>query len=75
VLFDVWFTSKEFPQIAQPSSEEGMVAIPVTMAETFPSYILSKLLSHVKPVFREFQPKGEIRQPDWVSDLMMDYWK
>jgi len=29
----------------------------------------------IKPVFKEFQPKGEIRQPDWVSDLMKDYWK
>lgn len=29
----------------------------------------------IKPVFREFQPKGEIRQAGWVSDLMKDYWK
>lgn len=29
----------------------------------------------IKPVFREFQPKGEIVQPDWVVDLMRDYWK
>lgn len=29
----------------------------------------------IKPVFREFQAKGEIRQPDWVADLMKDYWK
>ena len=29
----------------------------------------------IKPVYREFQPKGEIRQPEWVSDLMKDYWK
>jgi len=29
----------------------------------------------IKPVFREFLPKGEIRQPSWVSDLMKDYWK
>ena len=29
----------------------------------------------IKPVFKEFQPKGEIMQPDWVSDLMKDYWK
>jgi tRNA-Thr(GGU) m(6)t(6)A37 methyltransferase TsaA len=29
----------------------------------------------IKPVFREFQPKVEIRQPDWVSDLMKNYWK
>jgi len=29
----------------------------------------------IKPVFKEFQPKGEIRQPSWVSALMKNYWK
>lgn len=29
----------------------------------------------IKPVFKEFQPKGEIRQPLWVADLMKNYWK
>jgi len=29
----------------------------------------------IKPVFKEFQPKGDIRQPLWVSDLMKNYWK
>jgi len=29
----------------------------------------------IKPVFREFQPKGDIRQPDWVADLMKNYWR
>ena len=29
----------------------------------------------IKPVFKEFQPKGEIKQPIWVSDLMKNYWK
>ncbi|MBM2814972.1 MAG: hypothetical protein HW421_1734 [Ignavibacteria bacterium] len=29
----------------------------------------------IKPVFREFSPKGEIRQPEWVSDLTKNYWK
>lgn len=28
----------------------------------------------IKPVFKEFQPKGTIRQPGWVSDLMKNYW-
>lgn len=28
----------------------------------------------IKPVFKEFLPKGEIKQPDWVSDLMKNYW-
>ena len=28
----------------------------------------------IKPVFREFQPKGRIRQPAWVSSLMRNYW-
>ena len=29
----------------------------------------------IKPVFKEFQPKGEIRQPEWVGDLMKNYWE
>jgi tRNA-Thr(GGU) m(6)t(6)A37 methyltransferase TsaA len=29
----------------------------------------------IKPVFKEFQPKGKIRQPEWVGDLMKNYWK
>jgi tRNA-Thr(GGU) m(6)t(6)A37 methyltransferase TsaA len=29
----------------------------------------------IKPVFKEFQPQGEIRQPNWVADLMKNYWK
>ncbi len=29
----------------------------------------------IKPVFKEFQPKGEIKQPIWVDDLMKNYWK
>jgi tRNA-Thr(GGU) m(6)t(6)A37 methyltransferase TsaA len=29
----------------------------------------------IKPVFREFQPRGEIRQPAWVAELMKNYWK
>ena len=28
----------------------------------------------IKPVFREFKPGSEIRQPTWVSDLMKNYW-
>lgn len=28
----------------------------------------------IKPVFREFEPKTKIRQPDWASDLMKNYW-
>ncbi|MCB9233322.1 MAG: tRNA (N6-threonylcarbamoyladenosine(37)-N6)-methyltransferase TrmO [Bacteroidia bacterium] len=28
----------------------------------------------IKPVFREFQPRGPIRQPAWVKDLMKDYF-
>lgn len=28
----------------------------------------------IKPVFKEFQPVGEIKQPVWVSDLMKNYW-
>jgi tRNA (Thr-GGU) A37 N-methylase len=29
----------------------------------------------IKPVFREFMPKTTIRQPEWVDDLMKDYWR
>lgn len=29
----------------------------------------------IKPVFRGFMPKTAIRQPEWVDDLMKDYWK
>lgn len=29
----------------------------------------------IKPVFKEFQAKGEIKQPAWVGDLMKNYWK
>jgi tRNA-Thr(GGU) m(6)t(6)A37 methyltransferase TsaA len=29
----------------------------------------------IKPVMKEFQPKGEIRQPSWADDLMKAYWK
>lgn len=29
----------------------------------------------IKPVFKEFQPKGDIKQPIWVADLMKNYWK
>jgi tRNA-Thr(GGU) m(6)t(6)A37 methyltransferase TsaA len=28
----------------------------------------------IKPVMREFLPRGTIRQPGWVSELMRDYW-
>ncbi len=28
----------------------------------------------IKPVFREFQPKGTIMQPDWVAELLKHYW-
>lgn len=28
----------------------------------------------IKPVFKEFQPKSEIRQPAWVAELMKNYW-
>jgi tRNA (adenine37-N6)-methyltransferase len=29
----------------------------------------------IKPVFKEFLPKGEMKQPDWVADLMKNYWE
>jgi tRNA-Thr(GGU) m(6)t(6)A37 methyltransferase TsaA len=29
----------------------------------------------IKPVFKEFQPRAEIKQPVWVADLMRNYWQ
>lgn len=29
----------------------------------------------IKPVIKEFLPREEIKQPQWVSELMKDYWK
>jgi len=29
----------------------------------------------IKPVFKEFQTKGRIKQPAWATDLMKNYWK
>jgi len=28
----------------------------------------------IKPVMVEFLPRGELRQPQWATDLMADYW-
>lgn len=28
----------------------------------------------IKPVLREFLPRGEVRQPDWAGELMKEYW-
>lgn len=29
----------------------------------------------IKSVMREFLPRGEMRQPDWASELMAGYWQ
>ena len=29
----------------------------------------------IKPVIREFLPAEEIRQPEWATELMQNYWK
>lgn len=29
----------------------------------------------IKPVMREFLPRGEVLQPAWVEELMADYWQ
>lgn len=29
----------------------------------------------IKPVMKEFLPREEIIQPDWVTDIMKEYWK
>jgi tRNA (Thr-GGU) A37 N-methylase len=28
----------------------------------------------IKPWMKEFGPRGEVRQPGWVSELMSGYW-
>ena len=28
----------------------------------------------IKPVMRGFLPRGELREPDWASELMAGYW-
>lgn len=28
----------------------------------------------IKPVFKEYLPQGEVKQPIWVSKLMKNYW-
>ena len=28
----------------------------------------------IKPVIREFLPRGEVRQPEWATELMRTYW-
>ncbi|MGN6796224.1 MAG: hypothetical protein ACTHJW_27875 [Streptosporangiaceae bacterium] len=28
----------------------------------------------IKPYLREFGPRGEVRQPDWASELMREYY-
>ena len=29
----------------------------------------------IKPYLREFGPRGEVRQPDWATELMAGYWR
>ena len=29
----------------------------------------------IKPYVREYAPRGEIRQPEWTSELMQHYWR
>lgn len=29
----------------------------------------------IKPYMREFAPRGDVRQPDWATELMSGYWK
>jgi tRNA (Thr-GGU) A37 N-methylase len=28
----------------------------------------------IKPVMKEFLPRGEVRQPSWAGELMAGYW-
>ena len=29
----------------------------------------------IKPIVKEFLPEGEIRQPQWATEIMRNYWK
>jgi tRNA-Thr(GGU) m(6)t(6)A37 methyltransferase TsaA len=29
----------------------------------------------IKPLMREFQPRCAVRQPDWVAEVMQEYWR
>jgi tRNA-Thr(GGU) m(6)t(6)A37 methyltransferase TsaA len=29
----------------------------------------------IKPYVREFGPRGEVRQPSWITELMSTYWQ
>jgi tRNA (Thr-GGU) A37 N-methylase len=29
----------------------------------------------IKPVMKEFLPRGEVSQPDWATELMKNYWE
>ena len=28
----------------------------------------------IKPVMKQFMPKGEVKQPKWVDEIMKNYW-
>lgn len=28
----------------------------------------------IKPYVRDFAPRGDVRQPAWIDELMRDYW-
>jgi tRNA (adenine37-N6)-methyltransferase len=28
----------------------------------------------IKPYFRDFEPRGEVREPEWVAEIMSAYW-
>jgi len=28
----------------------------------------------IKPVMKGFEPRGEIREPEWAAEIMKDYW-
>lgn len=29
----------------------------------------------IKPAIKEFLPKGDIKQPEWIKDMLKNYWK
>ena len=38
-------------------------------------HAVQERLENPKPVLREFLPRGELRQPEWATELMREYWR
>ena len=79
--------NKEYPQVGifaqRGKNRPNKLGITVVeLIETKPRVLIVKGLDaidgtpivDIKPVMKEFLPKGEVLQPDWSTDLMKNYW-